>query len=77
MMTAAEARIKSNTVTDERVDKELTSINELIESACNGGKRVVYTSKRLDSAVCDRLKGLGYAVSSHSDPIEEWTQISW
>lgn len=77
MITAIEARIRSNVVTGKDLDERLTTVYQLIEVACDYGKRVVYTDKPLEPELCDRLKGLGYRIGQYNDPVEGWTQIAW
>lgn len=77
MITAIEARTRSNTVLARQFEKELAPIYELIESACDKGQKVVYTGEPLDSTLCDTLKSLGYRIGQYNDPVEGWTQIAW
>lgn len=75
MITAKEARMKSDAVLDERLDEELAPVYKQIESACDQGEKSIFLDKPLKSTLSDRLEILGYKVNTSI--ILGWSRIYW
>ena len=77
MITAMEARIKSDAVLDGRLDEELAPVYKQIELACDDGKKSIFLDRPLKSELSSRLKILGYKVNTYNDPFHGWSSINW
>lgn len=75
MITAKEARMKSDAVLDERLDEELAPVYKQIELACDQGEKSIFLDKPLKSTLSDRLEILGYKVNTSI--ILGWSRIYW
>lgn len=77
MITAMEARMKSDAVLDGRLDEELAPVYKQIELACDEGEKSIFLNRPLESELSDRLEILGYEVRTFDDPFNGWSNISW
>lgn len=77
MITAIEARRKSNAVLDGRLDEELEPVYKQIELACDEGKKDIFLDRPLKPALSGRLKEIGYKVDVFYDAFNGWSKITW
>ena len=77
MITAIEARMKSDAVLDGRLDKELAPVYKQIELACDEGEKEVFLARPLRPALSGRLKEIGYEVDVFYDAFNGWSRINW
>lgn len=77
MITAIEARMKSDAVLDGRLDEELAPVYKQIELACDNGDKSTFLDRPLKSALSNRLEILGYTVNTYNDPFNGWSSITW
>lgn len=77
MITAMEARMKSDAVLDGQLDEELAPVYKQIELACDEGEKSIVLNRPLKSELSDRLEILGYKVNTYNDPFHGWSSISW
>ena len=77
MITAIEARMKSDAVLDGRLDEELAPVYKQIELACDEGEKLIFLDKPLKPALSNRLEILGYKVNTYHDPFNGWSSINW
>lgn len=77
MITATEARMKSDAVLDGRLDEELSPVYKQIELACNDGEKFIFLNRPLKTELSNRLEILGYKVNTYHDPFHGWSSINW
>lgn len=77
MITALEARRKSDAVLDGRLDEELEPVYKQIELACDKGEKYVFFNRPLRSALSGRLEAIGYEVIVFHDAFNGWSKIIW
>ena len=77
MITAMEARMKSDAVLDGRLDEKLAPVYKQIELACDEDEKFIFLDRPLKSELSDRLEILGYKVNIHHDQFHGWSSISW
>ena len=77
MITAMEARRKSNAVLDGRLDEELAPVYKQIELACDESEKYIFLDRPLKPALSGRLKEIGYKVDVFYDAFNGWSNITW
>lgn len=77
MISAKDARNKTGNRNNEVVQRQLESIESIINSAIREGKFQAYYYKNIYPATENILEELGYNISSYSYRNETTVTISW
>lgn len=77
IQTAEEAKEKATEMRLQKINDELKSIAERINQAVSKGEMSCCIDGYVDGEVKDKLKTLGYKVTSGSKYNESYVNISW
>lgn len=77
MITAAEARTNTKKCIDEKIDREIKHIEEIVNNAMMQGKYSITENGTLLNQTVKTLKDLGYEVSRGCFRNEQSYSISW
>lgn len=77
MITAKEARLRSDTTKEKLFNSELNNIQNEIEKAISEGKRYCYYYSKITLDIKQQLENLGYYVETYTQYNEINYKISW
>lgn len=77
MITAREARIKTQDVIDKCLTKELSQIDELIQDAISNGTFEMHSEGSLSETTRKALEANGYTVKTGSQYNQSYYFIKW
>lgn len=77
MLSASEAKKKTQDSINDRVTKELDKLNKQIDKAIARGSFSISNDGILQSETSKRLESLGYRVQTGSQYNESYYNISW
>lgn len=77
MISAKEARLRSDDIKEKLFNSELNNIQNEIEKAISEGKSYCYYYSEITSNIKQQLENLGYYVETYTQYNETYYKISW